>query len=173
MNADILEEMAACELKSAVNGMRKILPNINDFIAPTLITAYQIQKEIGDFNMNKVSISECGMWQSCICVNAQTTHIHTENDCTHTVITVPKQNIKKEPTDDYTFLFELKKGETVGIKMSCGISFMFSGKYITHCQAHNESISKKNSVFVNIASYGNAKLYNHIKKTIERKVHSI
>ena len=46
MNADILEEMAACELKSAVNGMRKILPNINDFIAPTLNTAYQIQKKL-------------------------------------------------------------------------------------------------------------------------------
>ena len=64
--------------------------------------------------------------QSCICVNAQTTHLYTENDCTYTVITVPKQNIKKKPNDDYTFLFELKKGETIGIKIPHGISFTFS-----------------------------------------------
>ena len=53
INANILEEMAAFELKSAVNGMKRTLPNINEFIAPILNTAYQILKEIGDCNMNK------------------------------------------------------------------------------------------------------------------------
>ena len=173
MNADVLEEMAGAELQSAVNDMKKVLPNVTNFIAPTLNTAFQIQNVIGNYNMNKVSISECGLWQSSICINAETTQLHTENDCTYTVITVPKQDIIKESTDEYTFLFDLKKGETVGVKMVYGISFMFSGKYLTHRQAHNESTANKNSVFVNLASYGNSKLYNHIKKTIERKVNSI
>ena len=66
--------------------------------------------------MNEISISECGMWQSSVCINAQTTQLLIENDCTYTVITVPKQNIKLESSDDYKFLFELKKVTTVGLK---------------------------------------------------------
>ena len=83
---------------------------------------------------------------------------------------MPEQNIKENPVTDYIFLIEIKKGETIGIKMCHGINFIFSGKYLSHRQAHNESTSVKNSLFVNIASYGNEMLYNHIKKTINRKV---
>ena len=36
MNADVLEEMAGSELKSAVNDMKTFLPNVTDLIAPTL-----------------------------------------------------------------------------------------------------------------------------------------
>ena len=54
-----------------------------------------------------------------------------------------------------------------------GLSFMFSGQYLSHRQAHSESTAKENSIFINLASYGNAKLYNHIKKTIGRKMKSI
>ena len=172
-NADVLEEMAGLELTSAVNAMKSVLPNVTNIIAPTLNTAFQLQKVIGNINMNQVSISECGMWQSSICINAQTTQLHTENDCTYTVITVPKQDNTKEPTDEYVFLFDLRKGETIGLKMTHSISFMFSGKYLTHRQAHNEFTPNENSVFVNLASYGNSKLYSHIKNTIERKRQSI
>ena len=56
---------------------------------------------IGNINMNQISISECGMWQPSICINAQTTQLHTENDCTYTVITVPKQDNTKEPMNMY------------------------------------------------------------------------
>ena len=140
MNADVLEEMAGSELESAMKDMKSVIPNLTDFIAPTLKTAFQIQQVIGDINMNKVNISDCGMWQSSICINAQTTQLHTENDCTYTVITVPKQETKMDPPDEYIFLFDLKKGETLGLKMIYGINFMFSGKYLTHRQAHNESI---------------------------------
>ena len=137
LNADILEEMAGSELQSAVINMKSVLPNVQEFISPTLETAFEIQKKIGDINMNEISISECGMWQSAICINAQTTELHTENDCTYTVITVPKQNNKHESSDNYTFLFELKKGTTIGLKMSYGTNFMFSGKFLSHRQAHN------------------------------------
>ena len=119
--------------------------------------------------MQKVSISECGMWQSSICVNGQTTNLHTENDCTYTIITVPEQSKEENTVDDYIFLFQIKKGETIGIKMWDGISFMFSGKYLSRRQAHNETTTTKNSLFFNIASYGNEMLYNHIKRTINRK----
>ena len=43
-----------------------------------------------------------------------------------------KQNNIDEFSDDYTFLFELKKVETIGIKLNPGISFIFSGRYLMH-----------------------------------------
>ena len=77
VNADILEEMAACELIAAVNGMSDTVHNVSDFIAPTLNIAFDTQQVVGDFNMKKVSITECGMWQSSICINAETSKLHT------------------------------------------------------------------------------------------------
>ena len=52
-NADVLEEMAGSELKSAVNDMKTVLPNVTDLIAPTLKTVFQIQKVIGDINITR------------------------------------------------------------------------------------------------------------------------
>ena len=54
--------------------------------------------------------------------------------------------------DEYTF----------GIKLEPGLSFIFSGKYLTHRQVIPDSNSKHGN-FLNIASYGNKRLYNHIK----------
>ena len=77
INAAILEDMAACELIAAVNDLNQIIPNIKGFIVPTLHMAYHTQKVVGEFNMEKVSITECGMWQSSIYIDGQTTTIHT------------------------------------------------------------------------------------------------
>ena len=54
--------------------------------------------------------------------------------CTYTVITVPCQETEKNLPDKYQFLFAFKKGETLGITMRRGISFIFSGKLLSHRQ---------------------------------------
>ena len=51
-------------------------------------------------------MSEAGLWQSSVCVNCQTSILHTENDCTYTVITTPNQGTNVVPI----FLFEIQKG---------------------------------------------------------------
>ena len=51
--------------------------------------------------------------------------------------------------------------------MEHGVSFIFSGKFLTHRQVMNEN-QVSNETFINFASYGNEKLYNHVKATINR-----
>ena len=51
--------------------------------------------------------------------------------------------------------------------MEHGISFIFFGKFLTRRQAMNEN-QVSNETFTNFASYGNEKLCDHIKATINR-----
>ena len=60
------------------------------------------------------------------------------------------------------------ENHNIGIKLEPGMTFMFSGKYLTHRQSCNNNITTSNSTFVNIASYGNERLYNHLKSNIKR-----
>ena len=56
--------------------------------------------------------------------------MHTENYCTYTVIATPNQDTKDVPY----FLFDLRKGFTVGLQMNPGLTFMLTGKYLFHRQ---------------------------------------
>ena len=107
------------------------------------------------------------MWQSQICVNAQTTQLHTENDDTYTVITVSKHYANPKKLPEHIFIFELKNKETFGIEMEYGVSFIFPGKFLIHRQALNEN-KVSNETYFNFSFYGNERLYNHVKATINR-----
>ena len=166
-----MEEQASIELGNGVIGLCTLIPKLREYIGPTLTLAYNLQDVLGDFNMKSVQVSEHGMWQTCICENAQTEQLHTENDCTYTVISVPVQDEKESIQPEYTFLFKLKeKSGSVGIKMDPGVTFLFSGKYLTHRQFRNVNVSSNNATFFNVASYGNKRLFSHLKSTIKRVV---
>ena len=126
--------------------------------------AYNLQTEIGDCNFLKTAVSEAGLWQSSVCVNCQTSILHTENDCTYTVITTPSQHTNVVPIS----LFEIQKGFTIGLQMDPGLTFMFSGKYLFHRQMVLDQKDTNDSTFINLASYGNDKLFNHFKTTVSR-----
>ena len=114
--------------------------------------------------MKKTNVSNNGMWQSSICVNCETTVLHIENDYTYTVIATPNQEEKKASI----FVFELKKGYTIGLQMDPGLTLMFSGKYLWHRQMILGNNKSTKSCFIDFASYGNAKRFNHLKTTIMR-----
>ena len=114
--------------------------------------------------MKETGVSNEGMWKSSLCVNWQTTDLHTENDCTYTVIAVPNQKERYVPD----FIIEMKKGYTIGLKMNPGMTFMFSDKYLFHRQIILDINSTNECIFFNFASYGNTRLYNHLKITIKR-----
>ena len=109
---------------------------------------------------------DSGLWMSTICVSCQTKYLHTENDFTYTVITTPEQEVIQQQS---LFVFELKNKYTLGIELEAGLSFIFSGKYLTHRQVLPDSNSNEGN-FINIASYGNQRLYNHIKSTVKRVI---
>ena len=114
--------------------------------------------------MKKTNVSNNGMWQSSICVNCETAVLHIENNCTYTVIATPNQEEEKAPI----FVFELKKGYTIGLQMDPGLTLMFSGKYLWHRQMILGNNKSTKSCFIDFASYGNEKRFNHLKTTIRR-----
>ena len=144
--------------------LSKIIPNLNRYIAPVLSVANLIQKDIGDCNIKELEYSSSGSWNCSLCISCQTEELHTENDFTYTEINTPTQE-KNGVT--VNFLFELQNNSIFGIQLQPGLSFIFSGKYLTRRQSIDDKTTDDGE-FINIASYGNQRLYNHIKSTIKR-----
>ena len=83
--------MVANELDNAVHSFGRYMRNIKNLLSPVVDTAYKLQNEWGDINIRKVKTSTNGLWTTQVCVDASTKIKHTKNDCTYTVISVPKQ----------------------------------------------------------------------------------
>ena len=129
-----------------------------------LTVANEIQDDIGDCNIKELECSSQGLWNCSLCISCQTEDFHTENDFTYTVINTPEQEMNGVGV---TFLFHLQDKLNFGIELLPGLSFVFSGKYLTHRQSIDDKTIDSGE-FINIASYGNQRLYNHIKSTIKR-----
>jgi len=67
--------------------------------------------------------------------------------------------------DNYQFLFHLTAKKYMSIPLYPGVSFIFSGTFLTHRQHRLEKTELNKEKFFNIASYGNKRLFNHIKKS--------
>ena len=52
--------------------------------------------------------------------------------------------------------------------MNIGTTITFSGKLLAHRQSSNVFDDLDDDLFFNFGSYGNKKLYNHIKKSFGR-----
>jgi hypothetical protein len=168
--ASSYEQKIATVIDSTVRCMDKLLPNIRSIISPCIDTAYQLQNGTKDINLMKVSSSNNGCWQSSICINAETKSFHNEHDCTYTLIAIPDQDFfnTKSKDEEYNFIFKLSPDNMVHIDLIAGISFIFSGHFLTHRQSKKCCDESLNSVFYNIASYGNKRLFNHLRKSINR-----
>ena len=142
-NAIGLEEMVARELEAGIEGIAKIAPNIRKLIAPLINAAYRDQLNKGDINLKKGASFDSGLWQSNISVNARTASFHTENDYTYTLISIPKQEFNSQRKHEYSFLFSIKEKNNISIRLSEGISFVFSGKLLTHRQSCNFPVDMK------------------------------
>ena len=106
-------------------------------------------------------------------MEASTGEFHTEKDCTYTLISIPTQNTitKKSAGNNYHFLFCLSNKIQLNIPLYPGISFIFSAAFLTHRQHINEyDKSNENERFFNVASYGNKRLYHHIKKSFNKSL---
>ena len=114
--SQVMEELLANDLYNGVMSLVSIVPNLKQYIAPSLNIAFQLQQNIGDCNLKATRVKKAGLWQSSICVNCQTSMFHTENDCTYTVISTPNQNTDVTPV----FLFELKKVLLLDCKWNLG-----------------------------------------------------
>jgi len=168
ITATVVEEMVAKELGAGIDGIAKIIPNIRKLIAPVINVAHHEQVKKGDINLSKGRSFDDGLWQTNISVNARTDSFHTENDSTYTVISIPKQEANSERKDEYSFLFKVKDKNNISLRLTEGVSFVFSGKLLTHRQSCNFPVNMKGETFINFSSYGTKRLFSHIKKSFER-----
>ena len=88
------------------------------------------------------------------------------------MITVPLQDYKSQRNggDIYKFLLKLNDNVCISLPLSPNVSFMFSGTFLCYRQAGNTSKYKEVHKFVNLSSYGNQKLFNHIRKSFARNI---
>ena len=151
------------ELAAGIDSLSSRVHNIRDLISPIIDAAYYRQLKDGSINLKRVESAKHGVWQSSVCVNAVTEKFHTENDCTSTVIVVPNQASLTNKDREFRFVFQLQQYMNVSFKLKHGISFMFTGKFLTHRQQCTIPCEGDNDIFFNIASYGNNRLYSHMK----------
>ena len=114
-------------MEAGIDGLARIIPQVRQFIAPLINVANEKQIDNGDINLKETGSYQDGLWQSSISVNARTNEFHTENDSTYTVITIPKQEANEKAEADYSFFFKVQDKENVSIKLTEGLTFLFSG----------------------------------------------
>lgn len=86
----LVDKISSHELGAGIDSLSHRIPNINDLISPILDAAYHRQSHKGTVNLKRVEAAKHGVWQRSVCVNAVTAKFHVEDDCTNTVIVVPK-----------------------------------------------------------------------------------
>ena len=101
------------------------------------------------------------------CISARTGIFHTEDDCSYTVITVPKQELKAAGKD-YHFIFKLSLEQSISLNMNKPLTFMFSGKCLTHQQSNFEDGNDIDNTLYNFASYTNKNIFNDVKCSLNR-----
>ena len=161
-----MEYYSSQEISNGINHLCRFLPHLRTYIAPVISCAYNLQNDMGDIQLKKNHYHDNDCWQSCICHNAATLDFHIEQDCTYTTIVVPKQS--QCPGKQFQFLFKTKTNVSFGLPMNFGLCFVFSGYLLTHRQHCHIHSTDDNSTFINIASYGNKRLFNHMKQSLLR-----
>ena len=67
------------------------------------------------------------------------------------------------------FLFKLSMKQKIILPLSDNISFVYNGKFNTQCQAYDKGAQDDKQSFYSISSYGNEKIFNHLRKTFQRE----
>ena len=169
---DQAEKLIGLQLMDSVNDIGRYIKNISTLICPVLNVAYEMQFDYGDVNLKKVITKDSGLWMSSVCVNAKTCQYHSEDDCTYTVVKVPKQN--KEMNGKYVssrvFMLQINESTTFTLPLEQNLTFLYSGNFITHRQECDNKSYHDGSLFFNITSYGNKRIFSHLRKSFLRNI---
>lgn len=97
-----------------------MIPNIDAFIVPITDVAFKKHETLDNINLNKVTSSSSDFWYSVVVGNTQISEIHTENDCTYTLICVPKQEylFQRNKQMKHHFVFKVKDKENASIRFA-------------------------------------------------------
>ena len=95
--------------------------------------------------------------------------LHTENDCDYTVITVPRQKLIRGEIDfqNPIFIFKLNDKQQLALPMVDELSFLCSGRFLSHRKNYRCDGNNNVEPFFNI-SYTHEKLVNRLRTTFTR-----
>lgn len=172
------ELLCAFQVVHAMDSLKRSFPHISSIVSPILSSGNLLQRKQGNVNFMPTFTSKKGLWQTSININATTGLFHTEKDVTYTLISVPesnsnvKSNKLKERAKTY-FLFKVNNNLTLSLALSSNLSFIFSGSALTHRQFcvdihKDDKDSSKVKPFYNISSYGNERIYRHLRESLDR-----
>ena len=169
-NADATEKCGVNKINMTNDLLSKVLPNIKYMISTSVDTADELQNTIGNANLKRIDTASRGCWNVFLSINAMTEHLHTENDRGYTTIKVPKQEFKWTSNQMHMpiFIFKINEKQQLALPLLTHTAFMYSGKFVTHRQEYRCNSKSDSEPFINLASYSNEKLFNHLRKTFDR-----
>ena len=169
LNSAFIEQMINTELQTSILKICKILPSMQNVIAPVIEVAHDVQSNTTDINITERYGSNVGIWQSSVGINAVTKEMHTEDDVTYTTISVYRQEFDSKDRH-FHFMYQFGNKCNVSLPLIAGTTLLFSGKLRTHRQTCNVHKATNDELFINFASYGCKRLYSHIRQSFIRNV---
>ena len=169
-NASIMEKNCSKVINNSVKSLSAIVPDIKYLLSPILDTAHKMGNDIGDTVLSEVDTASSGCWNAFLYVDGRTEQLHTERDCAYTLITVPIQVVDSDLPlyQKPLFLFQLAENNQLILPLLSNTSFVYNGNFVTHRQAYNPKCNTGSRRFYNISSYGNQKIFNHLRRTFSR-----
>ena len=133
-----------------------------------------MQNKSGNAGLTEVETLSSGCWNVFLYVNGRTNLLHTEKDCAYTFITVPNQSREKNTQlkNKLMFIFKISEEQQLMLPLCNDLSFVYNGKFATHCQACYPDTNDVDKAFFNILSYGNEKLFNHLRRTVHCQINN-
>ena len=123
-----LEYLSQSEQQCDILSLSRHIPILPTLMYLIIKCADKLQATVGDLNLKETTVSEDGLWMTTVCINAETLNFHHEDDCTYTLIHIPKQ-VK---TKSHQQIFKLIIEENVSFVLKPSTSILFSRQHITH-----------------------------------------
>ena len=161
-------------LSSLINGgvdeLKRFLPETGFMLAPIINTAYEVQNVIQRKILTPLKVTNSGSWNTHIFINGCTERFHAEKDCAYTCIHVPKQDLpkKRQLHQEPAFLVQLNGNQNILLPLTRPVSFMYNAQLISHRQVYYPECNDNQPPFINVSSYANKKLFDHLRKSFNR-----
>ena len=165
-----LDKHMSSLINCGVDELKRFLPETGFMLAPIINTAFEVQKVINRKILTPLKVTNSGSWNTHIFINGCTEHFHAEKDCAYTCIHVPVQDVPKnrQLNQQPAFLFQLNGNQRILLPLTHPVSFMYNAQLISHRQAYYPECSDNLPPFINVSSYANKKLFDHLRKSFNR-----
>ena len=164
----LIEKAIYGHLNKSILYLSRNLPNLKTMLSPDLTKVSFEFELLNKFDSDETQkMFDIGMLNGHVCVNARTGQAHTECDSSYTTISVPSQLDDNYVKLNPTFHFVLNNSTKLILPMKSNVSFTYSGWLLSHHQVL-DSIDKSKGVFINLATYGNKRLFDNMMKSFRR-----